>query len=329
MEERPHDLKYIYYFGVFLLTYYLNRVVYRLDKIFDDSKVFYKFDPEIPPIGRVLPGERTRIRTRDCFSNQLVDENQQLSSIDFSQVNPATGPLYIEGTEKGDALVVHILKIITASSGLVVSLPGEGFLGEDVKTSKNRRCLVRDNFVEIAGVKLPYRPMIGVIGVASSDKHPTGVPGRSGGNLDTKYITEGATLYLPVEYSGALFGVGDLHAAMADGEVCVSGCEVRGEVELEFSVLKGLAPAWPVVEYGNTNYIIVSAGTLEESLKEAAMTTVKALSKAFSIDWNDAYMLSSLVADFQISQLVDPKKTVRVGIPSSVIRAEDLLKAMR
>ncbi|MGB9726382.1 MAG: acetamidase/formamidase family protein, partial [Fervidicoccaceae archaeon] len=219
-------------------------------------------------------------------------------------------------------------KIRTAETGLIVTLPGEGFLGEDVKETRTRKCKVNGNWVDFRGVKVPYRPMIGVIGVASEDRHPTGVPGRTGGNLDTRYITEGATLYLPVEFDGALFGLGDLHAAMADGEMCVAGCEVRGEVEVEFDVLRGLSPPWPVLEYGGYTYLVVSAGSLEESLKEASRIAVRALSKAFSIDWHDAYMLSSLVADVQISQLVDPKKTVRIGFPTSVLNAKKLLEAL-
>lgn len=299
-----------------------------MGKKFSSSKVFYSFDPSIPPIGSVKPGEVVEIETRDCFSNQIAEESQLVSSIDFTQVNPATGPIYIEGAKKGDALAVHIRSIKTAETGFIVTIPGEGFLGEDVKETRTRKCRVTGEWVDFRGVKVPYRPMIGVIGVASVDKQPTGVPGRSGGNLDTKYITEGATLYLPVSYDGALFGVGDLHAAMADGEMCVAGCEVRGEVEVEFEILRELAPPWPVLEYKDYTYIIVSMGNLEESLKEASRTIVRALSKAFSLDWHDAFMLSSLVADIQISQLVDPKKTVRVAVPTNVINARKMLEVL-
>ncbi|MEM0046825.1 MAG: acetamidase/formamidase family protein [Fervidicoccaceae archaeon] len=300
-----------------------------MGKKITSERVFFKFDPDISPIAKVHPNESIIIETRDCFSNQIKDESQQISSIDFSQVNPATGPIFIEGAKKGDALAVHVRKIKTSDSGLVVAIPGEGFLGEDVKESRNRKCRVLGNWVEISGVKVPYRPMIGVIGVASSERNPTGVPGRNGGNLDTRQITEGATVYLPVEFEGALFGIGDLHAAMGDGEICVSGCEVRGEVELEFGIIENLAPPWPIVEYGDSLYIVVSAGSVEDSLKEASRIVVSALSNAFSIDWIDAYLLSSLVVDMQISQLVDPKKTVRARIPTSVISARLLLEALR
>lgn len=296
---------------------------------FDSSRVFYRFDPNLQPIGRVEPGEEVVLETRDCFSNQISDESQKLASIDFSQVNPATGPIFVEGAEAGDALAVKIKRIKTSEQGLVVAIPGEGFLGEYVRESRIRKCVKKGDFVELGGVKVPYRPMIGVIGVASREAQPTGVPGRNGGNLDTKYITEGATLYLPVEFSGALFGLGDLHSAMADGEISVSGCEVKGEVTVEFEVLKNLSPPWPVLEYRDTLYLIVSAGSLEESLKEAARSIVKAFSAAFGLDWHDAYLLSSLAADIQISQLVDPKKTVRVAIPSSLMDARTFLSALK
>jgi len=296
---------------------------------FPATSVFYRFSPDVPPAGRAKPGETVVIETRDCFSNQLADESQPLSSIDFSQVNPATGPIYVEGAEPGDALAVRIKRIETAEQGFVVAVPGEGFLPSDVRQTRVRRCYRKGDRVEMAGVLVPYRPMVGVIGVASSESLPTGVPGRSGGNLDTRHITEGATVYLPVEFSGALFGLGDLHAAMGDGEVSVSGCEVRGEVEVEFEVLKGLAPPWPVVERGDSVYLLVSAQTAEESLREAARTVVGALSRAFNLDWHDAYLLASLSVDLEISQLVDPRKTARARIPSSVMTARRLLEAFR
>ena len=297
-------------------------------KRFDSSKVFYRFDPDIPPIGIVKPGEIVEIETRDCFSNQIFDESQLVTSIDFSRVNPATGPIYVESAERGDALAVHIRRIRTSDRGVIVTLPGAGFLGEDVRETRTRICRVLGEWIDFRGVKIPYKPMIGVIGVASSEKHSTGVPGRTGGNLDTKYVTEGATIYLPVEFDGALFGLGDLHAAMADGELCVASCEVSGEVEVEFEVLKKLAPPWPVLEYKDHVYIIVSASSLEEALKEASRIAVKALSRALSLDWYDAYMLSSLVANVQISQLVNPRKTVRIAIPSNILDARKLLEAL-
>lgn len=293
-----------------------------------DEHVFYSFDPEIPPVAEVDPGDLVIIRTRDCLSNQIVSESQSISSIDFSQVNPATGPIYIRGARAGDALAVHVEDIRVSERGFIVVVPGGGFLGDLVRESRIRLCRVVGNEVVFQGAKIPARFMVGVIGVATRDRTPTGVPGRHGGNLDTVHVTKGSTIYLPVEFDGALFGVGDLHAAMGDGEICISGCEVSGEVEIEFRILSGMAPAWPVVEAGDSIYILVSREGIEESLREASKIAVEIMSRAFTLDWLDAYMLSSMAIDIQISQLVDPRKTVRIRIPRRLLDVEKLLSIL-
>ena len=122
---------------------------------FDSSKVFYRFDPDIPPIGIVKPGEIVEIETRDCFSNQIFDESQLVTSIDFSRVNPATGPIYVESAERGDALAVHIRRIRTSDRGVIVTLPGAGFLGEDVRETRTRICRVLGEWIDFRGVKIP------------------------------------------------------------------------------------------------------------------------------------------------------------------------------
>ena len=85
--------------------------------------------------------------------------------------------------------------------------------------------------------------MIGVIGVAPEGEPVNcGTPGSHGGNMDNTAITTGATLYFPVAVEGALFGCGDMHAAMGDGEISVSGAEVAGWATVTLTALPGPAP---------------------------------------------------------------------------------------
>ncbi|MEM1786959.1 MAG: acetamidase/formamidase family protein, partial [Zestosphaera sp.] len=250
------------------------------------------------------------METRDCFSNQLISEEQLVTQIDWSAVNPATGPVYVEGVEPGDALVVKILKIDVSSKGFLVTLPGAGALPDLVKEVKVRKCYVVGDKVVFRGSVINARKMVGVVGVATREKTPTGVPGRHGGNLDTKYVTEGSTIYLPVEAEGALFGLGDLHAAMGDGEVCVTGCEVSGRVLVVLDVIKKSAPKWPVLEYGEWVFVLVSNENLEKAVREAVQVSVEAISHATGVSWHEAYMLASMATDLEISQVVDPRKTL-------------------
>lgn len=298
----------------------------ELVKIASD-KIFYRFDPEIPPAASVKPRSILEVQCLDALGNQITSESQSVEGIDWNRVNPATGPVYVEGAEKGDALVVRILGIETEERGVVVTVPNEGALPHLAKEARTRVCRVLGDFVEFMGFRLKARKMVGVIGVASPERPPTGVPGNHGGNLDTRLITAGATVYLPVMFDGALLGMGDLHAVMGDGEVCVAACEVPGRVIAEVDVVKGLAPNWPIVETDDACYLLVSLEGLEKAVQTAVEEAVKILSKVLNLDWYDAYMLASLSVDLELSQLVDPRKTVRVKIPKTLVPAEKLLRA--
>jgi amidase len=305
------------------MVVYLSRLVFV-----ERSHVFYAFDPCLKPAAIAEPGDLVFFETQDCLGGQIESEEDTIEKVDFSRVNPATGPLYVEGAEPGDALVMDVLSIEVSEKGFVVTAPGAGVLGDKVKKSKTRVCRVIGDYVEYAGLKIPAWRMIGVIGVASSEKSPTGIPGRHGGNLDTKFITTGARVYLPVFYEGGLLGIGDLHAVMGHGEVCVAACEVSGSVLARVNVLKNTAPAWPIVEYGDSLYILVSKETISDSILEAADIAVSTLSKALGLEWIDAYMLTSLAVDVGISQLVDPRKTVWVKIPKYLAPVEKVLTAL-
>jgi len=265
------------------------------------------------------------VHTLDCFSNQIRDEKDTVENVDFTRINPATGPIYVEGARPGDTLKVNVEKIELAERGVIATIKNAGVLGSFVKTSKTRLCEIKDNFVYYLGHKIPIRKMIGVIGVASKEEFPTGVPDRHGGNMDSRIITEGSTLYLPVFQEGALFGLGDLHAAMGDGEVCVTACETYGKVTIRIDLIKSSVISWPTVEYEGYIYIIVSSENLENALTEATREGVKYIQKSLDLSWEEAYMMASMIMDLEISQLVDPKKTVRAKIPKRYVDLEAVL----
>ena len=156
------------------------------------------------------------------------------------------------------------------------------------------------------GVELPLNPMIGVIGVApAGESVPCGTPGDHGGNMDTIGIREGAILRLPVFVKGAYLGLGDLHAAMGDGEVSVTGLEVFGEVDLDLSLEKGASLPCPLLHDGDE---VASTGYMHDFL----------LAKT-SLNADEALMLMSLCGHARISQIVDPLKTARFAMPVSVL----------
>ncbi|QYZ80318.1 formamidase [Methanofollis formosanus] len=293
-----------------------------------DDRCIFAFGPSNNTVETVGPGSIVRFKTLDCFSNQITAEDQFVTGIDFSRVNPATGPVAIEGAVRGDALRVKILDIAPGAFGTIVTVPDAGVLGALTKQATTRRCPVNEGIVEFCGIRIPARPMVGVIGVAGDEEVSCGNPGRHGGNLDTTLIGAGATLYLPVFHEGGLLALGDVHAVMGDGEACVAACEVPAEVTVEVDLCKDLAPAWPVVETEDAFSILVSNEDLAAAFEEGFACAVRALAKANDLSWEDAYMLASLVVDAGVSQLVNPRKTVRVRIPKTHVSLGALLEAL-
>ena len=188
------------------------------------------------PVATVTAPCSLTVETCDCFNGQVTEDGQPKARLNFSHVNPATGPIVVEGAEPGDVLRVHIRAIRPEKTGALMTAPGAGALPDRVK-GDTRICPIADGHFTFMGVELPLNPMIGVIGVApAGESVPCGTPGDHGGNMDTIGIREGAILRLPVFVKGAYLGLGDLHAAMGDGEVSVTGLEVFGEVDLDLSL---------------------------------------------------------------------------------------------
>ena len=280
----------------------------------------YAFSDGMVAAAYAAPGETLVFEAQDAFGGQVKTANDILAGLDFTRINPATGPVFVNGAEPGDTLVVRVVSIEPADSGAIVTGPGLGVLGNEIERHATRILSVEDGAVVFDGLRLPVRPMIGVMGVAPSDGvYPTGTAYRHGGNMDTKEIAEGCTVYFPVAQSGALLALGDVHAVMGDGEVCVSACEVDARVTLETDVIKERHADWPIVEIDGSVYVLVSLPTIQEALEEATRQAVKLLGMARSLSYEDAYMLASLTVDVGVSQLVDPNKTAKARISTDVL----------
>lgn len=291
-----------------------------MKKILRDQ-VIYAMGKSSKPVIAIDPGETLQIETEDCFSHQLVSMNDSFDErVDFSKVNPASGPIFINGIAPGDTLKVFIKKIELDKQGVTVAVKGLGVLGDKVKVPQIEIIPIEDDSVIFKGQKLPCRPMIGVFGVAPAEGEvPNSTPGDHGGNMDTLDISAGANVYLPVFISGAYFAVGDIHATMGNGEVCGTGVECRAEVELNFDICKEYNWKIPVIETSDSFYFVGSSNTLDSAVEKATEEAVKFLEITKSIPWNLAYMLASLSADVIVSQAVNPLKTARIRVPKYLL----------
>ena len=289
-------------------------------RIIPKDRCIYAFEASMEPAAQVAPGEAIRFEAQDALGGQVRTEADVLTELDFSRINPATGPIYVEGAEPGDTLVVRVQSIETADRGAIVTGPGLGVLGGETEAHATRILPVEDGQVVFGDVRLPARPMIGVLGVAPrTGSYPTGTAHRHGGNMDTKEIVAGCTVYLPVGQPGALLALGDVHAVQGDGEICVSACEVAAQILVEVDLIRGVAPEWPIVAVDRSIYVLVSLPTIDEALEEATRQAVGALQAACRLAHADAAMLASLAVDVGVSQLVDPNKTAKARIPMDVL----------
>ena len=289
----------------------------------DDSKTLFSFDKDLKPVLKVPSGETVRIRTKDCFGNQLQGPEDQLSEIDWEAINPATGPIYVEGAVAGGTLKVHIDNIELDAQTSSCTGKDEGVCGDRFNDWATHFCKVEDGKVVWDDrLSIPVAPMIGVIGVAPEGEPVNcGTPGKHGGNMDNTAIAAGATLYFPVAVDGALFGCGDMHAVMGDGEVSVSGAEVAGYATVTLTALPELSVPNPLIENDTHFGIIVSAESLDKAAELAVQQMIDLLASCTNESEADLVMLLSLVADVRVCQMVDPEKTVRFMVPKYVLDA--------
>ncbi len=281
------------------------------------NKCIYSMNPKNPPVTEVDPGETVVFETKDCFSNQIQTERDLFANVGWATINPATGPVAIRGVQPGDVLAAKILDIKVSEKGYMVAVPKMGAFGHIITHSQTKIMPIIDGYAMFNDrIRFPISPMIGVIGTApKTEDIPNSTPGAHGGNMDTRLITEGTNLYLPVFVEGANLAVGDLHAVMADGEVVICGVESPGEVTIQVNIVKGKTLTSPVLETEDNFYCIASAESLDKAAASSLDYTAEFLKTRLPLSINEIAMLMSLVCNLQISQIVDPLKTVRVEIP--------------
>lgn len=269
------------------------------------------FGAEFTPALRVKSGERIHVQTWDCYKGQVLVDADLIKEIDDSQVNPATGPIYIAGAEPGDSLAVTIIDIKTENRGAARFSAGEGQLYQKAKGPYGTFFDVVDGVIKMnEKVSFPLNPMLGVIGVAPESGSILTMPaGKHGGNLDNNMNKIGSTIYLPVKHSGALLGIGDMHASMGDGEICGTGVEISGDVLIEVNVVKAVTTDFPVTETADS---WITHGVAEEDIQAAIKLACEEAAGLLVGQWGftyeDAFIFMSVACDVGIAQNVHPCK---------------------
>ncbi|GAE27813.1 acetamidase [Halalkalibacter wakoensis JCM 9140] len=281
-----------------------------------EKGIIYDFNKNHEPVLTIASGSTIEIETYDCFQNQIQSAATPISELDWNQINPATGPIYVEGAMPGDVLKVRIKKLEIADQGVMLVGPNLGVMGDRISEMKAKIIPIKDGNAMFNDIPIPLNPMNGVIGVAPEGEGVNcGTPGAHGGNMDNKMVTEGATLYFPVFTEGALFGLGDFHAAMGDGEISVSGIEIPGKATVTLDVLKGVQLSHPMLENAEVFTQIASAPTLDEACKLATAEMIDRIVEKTSLPISEVTMLMSAAGQAEICQVVDPLMTARFVVP--------------
>ena len=235
-----------------------------------------------------------------------------------------TGPVFVTGAEPGDALEVKLLSI---DLPIAYGYNGcSGFVRENCVAGRGPTIIQMDRKAMTAtflGAVIPLKPFFGSMGVApppAQGRVSSNPPGIHAGNLDNKELVAGTTLWIPVHVPGALFEVGDGHAAQGDGEVDQTGLETSLRGKIQLTVRKGMTLAWPRAE---TSTHFISMGTdvdLTKATRIAIQEMVDFLSATKKMDKHQAYQLTSLAGDVAITQLVDGTMGVHVKMPKAIFK---------
>jgi acetamidase/formamidase len=281
------------------------------------------WDHALAPVLRIAPGTSVEFEVLDAAGGQLSPESTvaSIASLDFGRINPVAGPIYVEGAEPGDVLKLTLLSFKPSGWGWTANIPGFGLLADEFPEpalhlwSYDAATLAPALYGRWG--RVPLKPFTGTIGVApaAAGLHSIVPPRRIGGNLDVRDIAVGTQLYLPVEVAGALFSVGDTHAAQGDGEVGGTAIESPMDVAIRFDLLKQTPLAYPrfttpgpVTRHLDGKGYEATTGIgpdLMLAARDAVRGMIDLLGRQQGLPPIDAYLLCSVCGDLRISEIVD------------------------
>jgi acetamidase/formamidase len=306
------------------------------EHVIDPARVHHGWDSTLAPVLRIASGDTVRYDLRMAGHGQVREGDAYPdTALDFATLYHLSGPVHVEGARPGDTLRVDILELTPGDWGWASILPDLGLLPDDFPEPFVTTFDLRGGTtLEAApGVHIPMAPFLGTMGTHPDDPVTAAAfpPHKGGGNMDTRHLTAGTTLYLPIWCDGALFSCGDPHAAQGDGEVCVTAVECPMQATLRLSVEQRTIPGPMFDTPGPLLAVDESAGHLgtmglHPDLMEGARLAVRAmidrLEREHGLMRRDAYVLCSLAGDLKIFEIVDSGVwNVGFTMPRSILPA--------
>jgi acetamidase/formamidase len=307
--------------------------------ILDDSLLHYAWDRALSPRLHIDSGDTVVFDTRDAVDHYYTVDStfEDVKKKGPLTGHPLTGPVYVRDAQVGDTLLVEVLEVVPSLGfGWTAIRPGRGLLPEnefphhflqiwDLEDGKIARMKQRDD------IAIPIAAFPGIMGTALDEdgKHSTIPPRKNGGNMDIKHLCKGSTLYLPVWVDGAMFSVGDAHAAQGDGEVCITAIEMSAKVTLRFELMKDAPIAEPCLRINGplltataqSSWFATTANgpDLYECSQRAIRYMIEHIVKERGLSREEAYVLCSVCVDLKINEIVDaPNWIVSAFLPEVV-----------
>ncbi len=302
----------------------------------------------VAPTHRITPGTVLRLWSEDAYSGRLQRPTDRSSDVlDMTEINPQTGPFFVEGAEPGDTLALHIVDLTPARDwGVSSTIPFFGAL-----TGTDRTALLHEPLPELTWIyqldrargtmlfearrgemrlELPIAPMLGTVGVAPAGREvrTSLVPDKFGGNMDTPEMRAGTTVYLGVNVEGALFSIGDGHYRQGEGESCGTAVEGAMDTTLIVELVKGGAPEWPRLEHDDDYVVVGSARPLEDAWRASQVGMIAWLGELHGLDRLDAYQLLTQISASPLANVVDVNYSAVTKVPKQFLPAADAYRGM-
>lgn len=313
-----------------------------MQKITRDQARKYAFDWEDEPLLRVKPGESVEIETWDASTGYFKTEEDlaipaKRPGFDRwpPQANPIGGPVYVEGAERGDVLVVTVEAITVEGYSWIAIGPKRGPLGESTrwpelsgdyttkifKHTPGPSGTTRDGTLHFSDkISWPITPFIGTLGTAPDREVTTSIDGQGpwGGNLDIRDVAPGNRILLPISHAGALFYLGDVHASQGDTEFTGTAAETCATVRVKLDLIKKKRMPWMRIEKPASIIAVQASRPMEDAVETATTHLMDWMITEYGFTPTDAYCLVSTCPDFRINVY----QMCKIGKLSFVVGAE-------
>lgn len=308
-----------------------------MERVIDATRFHHTWNRDREPTLRIADGDTVRFDLEMAGAQQIrPGDSYADTNFDPDRIYRLLGPVFVEGAHPGDTLRVEILSLTPGDWGWCGTEPGLGLLPDEFEPFMKTYDLIGQHSVTVCPqVEIPLAPFLGTMGTHPDDPDELSSfpPHRGGGNIDTRHLTVGSTLWLPVWCEGALFSCGDPHGAQGDGEVCLAAleCDMRATLRLGIERRTISAPRFrtpgaltPLVEGAGHHGAMGIGPDLMEGARQAVRDTIAWLVDEHGLSREDAYVTCSLAGDLKLLEVVDAGVwNVGFTIPLGILRTAE------